>query len=186
MSAAHALLGLLEPAPAYGYTLKRQYDERFAHTKPLAYGQVYASLARFERQGWAEVVDVEAGDGPDRKRYRITGEGVTVLDAWVYEPQPPGVFAASTLFARVSVALMSDRDAGQVLDLQRASHLRRMRELTRARDGALPLEDMALTYELAHLDADLRWIEEAAARLAAVRAQPPRPATVQDAPRGAR
>lgn len=183
MSAAHALLGLLEPAPAHGYTLKRQYDERFAHTKPLAYGQVYASLARFERQGWAEVVDVEAGDGPDRKRYRITCEGVTVLDTWVYAPQPPGVFSSSTLFARVSVALMSGRDAGQVLDGQRASHLARMRSLTAARQGALPLEDMALTYELAHLDADLRWIEEAGARIAAAAARPARAAEVQDAPR---
>ena len=180
MSAAHALLGLLEPAPTYGYTLKRQYDERFAHTKPLAFGQVYASLARFERQGWAEVVDVEAGEGPDRKRYRITGEGVTVLDTWVYEPQPPGVFATSTLFARVSVALMSGRDAAEVLDRQRASHLARMRELTRGREGAFQLADLALTYELAHLDADLRWIEEAAARLASTRAADTRPASVQD------
>lgn len=165
MSATHALLGLLEPAPAHGYTLKRQYDERFAPPKPLAYGQVYASLARFERQGWAEVVDVEAGEGPDRKRYRITDEGVTVLDTWVYEPQAPGVFSSSTLFTRVSVALMSGRDAAEVLDRQRASHLRRMRELTRARAQASPHEDLALTYELAHLDADLRWIAEAGQRI---------------------
>lgn len=169
MSTSHALLGLLERGPAHGYTLKRDYDARFGHDKPLAYGQVYSSLARFERHGWAEVVDVEAGLGPERKRYRITGEGVTVVDDWVYEPQPPGVFATSTLYARVSVALLSGRDAAQVLERQRASHLTRMRQLTQARADADAATDMALTYELAHLDADLRWIEESGQRLTAAR-----------------
>lgn len=169
MSSSHALLGLLERGPAHGYTLKRDYDERFGHDKPLAYGQVYSSLARFERHGWAEVVDVEAGSGPERKRYRITREGVTVVDDWVYEPQPPAIFATSTLYARVSVALLSGRDAVQVLERQRASHLIRMRQLTQARADADAATDMALTYELTHLDADLRWIEESGRRLNAAR-----------------
>ncbi|WP_114905776.1 PadR family transcriptional regulator [Ornithinimicrobium murale] len=165
MSTAHALLGLLEQGPAYGYTLKRDYDERFGHDKPLAYGQVYASLARFEKRGWAEELEVESGDGPDRKRYRITPDGVGVVDGWVYEPQPPGVFASSTLFARVSVALLSGRDAARVLADQRISHLARMRELNRDRQGTPPATQLALTYELSHLDADLRWIEEAGVQL---------------------
>lgn len=165
MSTAHALLGLLEQGPAYGYTLKRDYDSRFGQEKPLAFGQVYASLARFEKHGWAQVLDVETGDGPDRKRYRITPDGVTVIEDWVYEPQRPGIFATSTLFARVSVALLSGRDAHRVLESQRDSHLMRMRELTRARTEAEAATQLALTYELAHLDADLRWIEEAGARM---------------------
>ncbi len=169
MSAAHTLLALLEREPAHGYTLKRRYDERFARTRPLAFGQVYASLARFEKQGWAEVADVEAGDGPERKRYRITSEGVTVVERWVFEPQQPTEFASSTLFARVSVALMSDRSATTVLDTQRTTHLDRMRELTAARRTADEAEVLAITYELAHLDADLRWIEAAGARLADAR-----------------
>jgi hypothetical protein len=44
---------LLEPEPAHGYTIKRRYDERFARARPLAFGQVYASLAGFEKRGWA-------------------------------------------------------------------------------------------------------------------------------------
>ncbi|NUR08914.1 MAG: PadR family transcriptional regulator [Nocardioidaceae bacterium] len=165
MSAAHALLALLEREPAHGYTLKQRYDERFARGRRLAFGQVYASLARFEKQGWAEVTEVVAGDGPERKLYRITGEGVTVVDRWVFEPQQPAEFSDSTLFARVSVALMSGRSAADVLDTQRATHLERMRALTEARRTADPADVLAITYELAHLDADLRWIEEAGARL---------------------
>lgn len=170
MSASHALLGLLEQGPAYGYTLKHDYDERFGYEKPVAFGQVYSSLGRFERQGWAEVLDIETGAGPDRKRYRITADGVGVVDEWVREPQAPGVFSTSTLFARVSVALMSGRNAVAVLESQRHSHLARMRELTAQLTNADAARVLALTYELAHLDADLRWIEESGQRLDAARA----------------
>lgn len=170
MSASHALLGLLEQGPAYGYTLKRDYDERFGYEKQVAFGQVYSSLARFERQGWAEVLDIESGSGPDRKRYRITPDGVGVVDQWVREPQAPGVFSTSTLFARVSVALMSGRDAVAVLESQRHTHLARMRELTAQLAHGDAARVLALTYELAHLDADLRWIEESGQRLDAARA----------------
>ncbi|CAN5589232.1 MAG: PadR family transcriptional regulator [Nocardioidaceae bacterium] len=169
MSASNTLLALLESEPAHGYTLKQRYDDRFARTRPLAFGQVYASLARFEKQGWAEVTEVESGDGPERKRYQITTEGVTVVERWVFEPQQPTEFSSSTLFARVSVALMSGRSAEALLDTQRATHLERMRVLTAARRTADGADVLAITYELAHLDADLRWIEESGARLAGAR-----------------
>ena len=169
MSAALPLLALLEQAPAHGYTLKHQYDERFARTRPLAFGQVYAALARFERKGWAEVSDVEVVDGPERKRYRITADGVEAVTDWVYTPQQPTEFAMSNLYTRVSVALTSGRSAADVLDRQRVQHLARMRELTRQRQDAAPAEQLAITYELAHLDADLRWIEEAGTRLEELR-----------------
>jgi hypothetical protein len=94
---------------------------------------------------------------------------VSVVDEWVREPQAPGVFSTSTLFARVSVALLSGRDALAVLESQRDSHLARMRELTTLRGDADAARGLALTYELAHLDADLRWIEESGQRLDAAR-----------------
>lgn len=165
------LLSLLERAPAHGYTLKQDYDAHFGQRRPLAFGQVYQSLARFERDGLAEVIEVEAGSGPDRKRYRITPEGVETVERWVFTPQSPDVFATSTLFARVSVALMSGRSAESVLDEQRAVHLERMRELQKRRRGASAAEVLSVTYELVHLDADLRWIEESGQRLDALRAE---------------
>jgi DNA-binding PadR family transcriptional regulator len=167
MSAATALLALLEPGPAHGYTLKRLYDRRVAPAKPLPFGQVYASLARFERHGWADVAGVESGEGPERTLYRITEEGVSIVDEFVYTPQPPQETTSRTLLTRVSLALLSGRDTGQVLDAQRQLHLARMRELTEARRAADPEALLAITYELTHLDADVRWIDEAAQRMAA-------------------
>lgn len=169
MSTSQTLLALLEHEPAHGYTLKRHYDERFARTRPLAFGQVYAALARFEKHGWAEVIEVEAGEGPERKRYQITENGVSVVDEWVYTAQQPSEFTSSNLFARVSVALISGRSAADVMDNQRTLHLARMRDLTTARQSADAADVLAITYELAHLDADLRWIEQAGGRLDAAK-----------------
>lgn len=168
MSTSMTLLSLLEKRPAHGYTLKRQFDERLPQRRPLAFGQVYASLARFERDGWAEVCDVEVGEGPERKLYRITPQGVAEIDRWVYAPQGTDEFRSSELFGRLAVALLSGRSAERVLDAQRAAHLERMRELQRARRDADPLTLLALTYESAHLDADLRWMDQSAERLAAI------------------
>jgi DNA-binding PadR family transcriptional regulator len=169
MSAALPLLALLEQEPAHGYTLKQRYDDRFSRTRPLAFGQVYAALSRFETKGWAEVTEVEVVDGPERKRYRITEDGVEAITEWVYTPQQPTEFAMSNLYTRVSVALTSGRSAAEVLDRQRVQHLARMRELTQERRTAAPAAQLAITYELAHLDADLRWIEEAGTRLEELR-----------------
>jgi DNA-binding PadR family transcriptional regulator len=169
MSAALPLLALLEQEPAHGYTLKQRYDDRFSRTRPLAFGQVYAALSRFETKGWAEVAEVEVVDGPERKRYRITEDGVEAITEWVYTPQQPTEFAMSNLYTRVSVALTSGRSAAEVLDRQRVQHLARMRELTQERKTATAAAQLAITYELAHLDADLRWIEEAGTRLGDLR-----------------
>lgn len=165
MSVARTLLGLLEAAPAHGYTLKHRYDEHFARLKPLPFGQVYASLARFERDGLVVVKGSEAGAGPQRTTYAITSDGVTAVDQWLREAEKPTSFAGSVLFTKTVLALMSGRSAEDVLDTQRRVHLAHMRELTAARAEADPVELLALTYELNHLDADLRWIEEAGHRL---------------------
>ncbi len=171
MSTSTVLLSLLERSPAHGYTLKQDYDEYFGQRRPLAFGQVYQSLARFERDGLAEVVEAETGSGPERKRYRITPDGVSAVDRWVRTPQSSDGFAASTLFARVSVALLSGRSAESVLGEQREVHLERMRALQRERREAAAPQVLSVTYELAHLDADLRWIEESGRRLGAMRAE---------------
>ncbi len=48
---------------------------------------------------------------------------------------------------------------------QRTVHLVRMRELTARRRTADAGDVLAISYELAHLDADLRWIEQSGERL---------------------
>ena len=171
MSTAFTLLGLLEPAPSHGYELKRSFDLRFGSDKPLPFGQVYATLGRLERDGRAVVVGTEAGDGPERKRYAITEQGVTDLDRWLSEPELPEPHLQTVLFAKVVLALQSGRDAHAFLDTQRATHLTRMRDLTELRRAAPLTQALLADYALFHLEADLRWLDLTAARLGELAAQ---------------
>jgi DNA-binding PadR family transcriptional regulator len=165
LSIPNTLLGLLEPAPSHGYELKRAYDAHFGQHRPLAFGQVYATLARLQRAGNVMVTGVEPGEGPDRKRYAITEQGVSVLDQWLAEPEPPEPHLQSVLFTKVVLALLTHRDAARFLDAQRARHLERMRELTALRRSGELTELLLADYALFHLEADLRWIDVTSARL---------------------
>jgi DNA-binding PadR family transcriptional regulator len=167
VTVSFALLGLLEGADRHGYDLKQSYDRRFGGVKPIRFGQVYRTLAQLARDGLVEVAGVEAGAGPDRKRYSITPEGVTDLDAWLREPEEPQPQLQTVLFTKVVLALLSGRPTEAFLDAQRAKHLAAMKALTTARRNAATTQEALLAdYQLFHIEADLRWIDHTVSRLA--------------------
>jgi DNA-binding PadR family transcriptional regulator len=165
MSIGNTLLGLLEAGPRHGYDLKRAYDERFGHDRPLHYGQVYSTLSRLLRNGLVEESGVESDGGPERRRYAITDAGVTNVADWLTTPENPSLYLQNTLYTKVVLALLSGRDATDVLDHQRAAHLRSMRELTRRKAAGDLADQLICDHALFHLEADLRWLELTAARL---------------------
>jgi DNA-binding PadR family transcriptional regulator len=114
MSIGKTFLGLLEGGPSHGYDLKRAYDERFGQDRPLAYGQVYATLQRLLKNGLVALDGVEAGEGPERKRYAITDAGVADVELWLGQPEKPQPYLQSTLYAKVVLALLTDRPAQAV------------------------------------------------------------------------
>ena len=165
MSIPLTLLGLLEREPSHGYDLKRDYDTYFGRDKPLAFGQVYATLARLTRDGQVAAGGDSPGAGPDRKQYVITEQGVSELETWLAAPVPPEPHLQTVLFVKVVLALLSDRSPEAYLDHQRAAHLQRMRELTDVRRSGSIVDALLADHALFHLEADLRWIELTEARL---------------------
>jgi DNA-binding PadR family transcriptional regulator len=166
VTVSYALLALLEESTRHGYDLKRAYDQRFGGGRVLRYGQVYRTLSQLVRDGQVTVAAVEPGAGPDRKRYAITDQGVTDLERWLIEPEDPEPHLQAVLFTKVVLALISGRPAESYLDAQRAHHVERMRSLTSQRRAAAAPEALHIDYELFHIEADLRWIDHAAGRLA--------------------
>jgi DNA-binding PadR family transcriptional regulator len=162
------LLGLLEREPSYGYELKRDYDTFFGRGKALPFGQVYATLSRLARDGLVEAREPEPGAGPERKRYVITENGVGEVTGWLASPVEPEPHLQSVLFAKVVLALMTGRSAEAYLDVQRARHLQRMRELTELKRTSDLVDALLADYGLFHLEADLRWMDLTAARLRAL------------------
>ncbi|MFI9271051.1 PadR family transcriptional regulator [Kitasatospora sp. NPDC052896] len=165
MSLGHTILGLLESRPRHGYDLKRAYDERFGRGRSLHYGQVYATLSRLRKNGLVEVEGTEPGEGPERKRYIITEAGITDVSRWLDTPESPEPYLRNTLYTKVVLALLTGRPAAELLDTQRAEHLRHVRELTRHKLAGDLVDQLVCDHALFHLEADLRWLELTAARL---------------------
>ncbi len=167
------LLGLLSRGQRHGYDLKREHDLRFPAARPLAYGQVYTTLERLHRQGLIGPVAVQRVEGPDRTVFEITDAGRTELDSWLSSIEAPAPFVANPLSTKVTIALLvgEAREATDYLRRQRAAHLDRMRHYTAVKtDLASSLHEvLAADYVLSHLDADLRWMETALARVTSLK-----------------
>jgi DNA-binding PadR family transcriptional regulator len=165
MSVPFALLGLLEREPSHGYDLKRDYDALFGRGKSLPFGQVYSTLSRLARDGKVLPGELEAGAGPERKRYVITEVGRADVEAWMDEPIEPEPHLQTVLFVKVVLALMLGRPAERYLETQRRAHQQRMRELTALKRSGGSVDALLADHGLFHLEADLRWIELTATRL---------------------
>lgn len=167
---ARMLLGLLAAEPRHGYDLKRAYDERLPRAKPLAYGQVYSTLGRLERDGFVEPAAQDQDGGPERTSYGLTAAGRADLDAWLDRVEPPVPFVTSDLLTKVVVAMIvyGSGRARRYLIAQRQAHLGRLRELTAVKTS--PDADLAAVisadFAIVHLDADLRWLQTTLDRVA--------------------
>jgi len=156
------LLGVLVEGPAHGYDLKREHDARFPGAKPLAFPQVYATLNRLERDGFVEVTGTASGGGPERTVYAITPAGRERVREWLSKTEPAGPYPADELVRKAVTALHLGRDAAGFLRRQRQVHMARMRDLLAAQAEAKePAARITIDHAIAHLDADLKWLENA-------------------------
>ncbi len=172
MSAQQILLGLLESGPRHGYDLKREYEARFPELRPLRFSQIYATLARLDRDGLVTLIGESGGQGPDRKEYAITDSGVSDLETWLATPLPADEPPRGELFLKVALALLSGRDAAPLLAAQRALHMEQMRALTRRKAAATSEAEIVVSdFGLFHLEADLQWIEHTSKRLSGLAAE---------------
>ncbi|MDT0319641.1 PadR family transcriptional regulator [Streptomyces millisiae] len=168
--AANVLLGLLTAGPQHGYELKKAYDARLPRARPLAFGQVYGTLGRLQRDGLVAEAGHDREGGPDRTLFELTDAGRESLAAWLGTVEPPAPDAANPLLAKVVVALVAEghERAHAYLLAQRAAHTARLRELTAVKtDPAASLGDViAADLAIVHLDADLRWLRTTLDRVA--------------------
>jgi len=169
VSSAHVLLGLLSRGNRHGYELKREHDAYFPAARPLAFGQVYATLDRLAGRAHVAQVDTVRVDGPDRRVFSLTKSGRAELATWLRSIEPPAPYVTNPFATKATVALLAgdERLAASYLRRQREAHLERMRHYTRVKTNpAMPFaEALAADYAIAHLDADIQWLETAVLRI---------------------
>ena len=120
MSLPHALLGLINYQPSTGYDLKNKFQKSIHFFWNAALPHIYRSLKQMEKERWiASTIEQQSGK-PNRKVYRITGEGKKELLHWLAEP-PEELEPRHTLLVKVFF--------GKQLPPERlADHLKNWRE----------------------------------------------------------
>lgn len=116
MPLEHAILGFLSRRPTSGYDLKKLFDVTVQHFWAADQAQIYRTLARLHRQGWAELEVVEQDDRPDRKVYSITPAGRQELHRWLTTPVAVHRPHSEPLLQIFLAGLLNDDEAQAMLD----------------------------------------------------------------------
>jgi len=177
MSVRHALLALLSQGPKYGLQLRDEFMAGTGEVWPLNVGQVYTTLQRLERDGLVESDD-EAAPGPQNV-FRITAEGAGELAGWLRTPPDLSSPPRDELIIKVLVALrVAGTDPLDVIQVHRRYLVELMQQWTRLKgdvDADLS-QALVVDAELFRLDAVVRWLDAAAARIRRSGAETPVPA----------
>jgi len=179
MSVPHALLALLSEGPSFGLRLRQEFEARTGEVWPLNVGQVYTTLQRLERDGLVES-DSADGEGP-QKRYRITAAGTTELNEWLRTPPDTAPPPRDELVIKILVTMrLPGADVHEVIQVHRRHYIEAMQRCTQIKARAAQ-DDLELALvadaELFRLDAVVRWLDAADARL---RHHPVKPGSVPD------
>jgi DNA-binding PadR family transcriptional regulator len=172
MSVRHALLAMLAEGPKIGLRLREEFEERTGDVWPLNVGQVYTTLGRLERDGLVEARSTDE-DGP-QKGYRITAAGRSEVDAWLHTA-PAAIPPRDELVIKVLVAVgVPGVDMPAMLQSHRRALVELMQTYTSLKQDAAGDVRVALVVdaELYRLDALIRWLDSADARLRSIGAAP--------------
>jgi len=167
MSVRHALLALLSEGSKYGMQLRQEFEAGTGEVWPLNVGQVYMTLQRLERDGLVESVK-DTDDGP-QKTYRLTESGREELVSWLGPPPDTGVPPRDELVIKVLVALrVPEVDVVGLVQAHRRRLVGMMQYFTGLKADA-DERDVGLLLvadaEIYRLDAVIRWLDSAEARL---------------------
>jgi len=185
MSVRHALLALLREGPKYGLQLRQEFEAKTGEVWPLNVGQVYTTLQRLERDGLVESDDPER-EGP-QKGFRITAAGDRELARWLRTPPETAPPPRDELVIKVLVGMrLPGVDTHELIQVHRRHLVELMQRYTHlkaeASEGDVGLA-LVVDAEVFRLEAVVRWLDAADARLArlpagarvATAAEPARP-----------
>ena len=174
MPIRHGILALLERGPMYGYQLRVEFEAATGATWPLNVGQVYTTLARLERDGLVEPHAADHGaadaDADTKVTYAITRAGRAELEHWFVTPLERRSRPRDELAIKLAMALTTPGvDVRAIVQAQRGSTLRALRDLTRLKAKADPVADAAwlLVNEsmIFQAEAEARWLDHCEAQL---------------------
>ncbi|MEU1972462.1 PadR family transcriptional regulator [Microbacterium sp. NPDC019599] len=170
MAVRQSLLAILDRGPCYGYQLRAEFERRTGGTWALNVGQIYNTLDRLERDGFAAKGDQ---DEHGHVYWEITDAGRAEVRRWLRSPVQRPAAARDELAVKLAVAAtLPGVDARGLVAAEREASAARLEALTRsaADPEASSAQGMARALVLDALvcaaEAELRWLDRTADRLA--------------------
>ena len=156
----HAVLGLLEDGPSYGYELKANLESTIGpQFGELNIGHIYQVLDRLVRDGLVSGRDVAQRDRPDKVVYRSTKAGRRELERWLAEPSVRRAGYRDDFFLKLFVASRSDAErVRDVVRVQREALLAELSVLTglKRKHRDEPLVALLIEAATLHTSANLK------------------------------
>ena len=167
----YPILALLEDSPAHGYELKSAFERRFGEVwGAINIGTVYHALQRLERDGLVTAEVVEQSTRPDKRVYALTDAGRDAVRGWLNGPASNTRLKDQFFLKFLLAAKTGLADPFELLERQRASALRALRDLSELSIDAGADAELLVEAAALHLQADIRWLDRLEEHLAERRA----------------
>ena len=175
MSLKHSILAVLTIGDCHGYQIRQEIESRTGDTWDINIGQVYATLARLERDKFVKAKRV---NNEGQITYSITTAGMRDAQNWLTSPVVQSAQNKNELAIKLALAVtLPGVDTDIILQTQRISTLQSLQTLTTAKMSS-SLEDSAdlawiliLDSQIFNLEAELRWIDHVEGMLLSVAAR---------------
>jgi DNA-binding PadR family transcriptional regulator len=166
MSLKHAVLALVVERRGYGYDLAHRLEERVGPAWRLNPSAVYPAIDQLERAGLVSGAARSRAARSTRVVYSATRAGAEALDAWLCTPDAPPEPIRSDLHLRIAFAGPEHRGALlEQLALQERAYAELVDRYERAHQPGV--HELLAGGVLARVRAELRWLHEARAAIAA-------------------
>lgn len=161
-----AILGMLTFGEMSGYDLSKFVEKSIGYFWSPAKSQIYSELRRLVDLGFAVEQEVRQEDRPDKRVYRITGEGEEALRAWLHDQEVEQESYKNPLLLKLFFGRLMDHDALRAqlegIKGQAAGLARELGEVERQIKGEEEFfyPYMTLKAGLAHARATARWADD--------------------------
>jgi PadR family transcriptional regulator, regulatory protein AphA len=158
-----ALLGLLLKGPMSGYDVLKDAERSVGYFWAPAKTQVYATLPKLVRAGFATEEKVVQETRPDKRVYALTEKGRQALREWLDDEAPA---SRDLILLKLFFGAEADPEALRRQLAERRQHAERLRatlEELDAEPGARddPFQTLTRRYGLLYSAAVQQWAEEA-------------------------
>ena len=160
-----ALLGLLAEKPKHGYQIETDIETRgMREWTEIGFSSIYYLLNKTEKAGWITSTIEGSVEGPSKRVYSLTGNGVEALRSAITQRlEKPNPNSGDFQLALAFLPLLPPDHIDQALTRNRQrleQDLIRVRSRLQAQSPLPPHVATLFEYSLHRMQAELTWLNE--------------------------